>query len=285
MKILQSIFFFALICTLSCYSSSHLYKLHSENRDKTISHFNMLPSGIAKAITLEFSGIISDHLMLKTLTYMGERIIKNEKHTSGEWQIIYQALVQITNLDPRFFDAYLVAAMTLPWDAGMVKETNTLLEKAGTVLTDDYRPYFFLWYNYLNFLNDQERAGYYLEKAARKPGAPVYFKTLAARMKLFAGKTYAGIIFLQEMIQQTNDPAQLQYLKIRLQALQKIGFLEQKINLFKERYQTAPHNLQELIEKGLMSKIPKDPYGGKFYIMTDGRVYTTSKLIPQKIKK
>ena len=285
MKIWRDLILFTAICVLSSYFASGLYQLHNENREKEISHFTMIPEPMARAMTLEFSGITSDFLMLKTLTYMGERIMNNEAFTPDEWQMIYRALVQIINLDPRFIDPYVVAQMSLPWDAGMVKETNVLLEKAAKILTDDYRPYFFLWYNYFKFLNNPKKAAYYLQKSAATPGAPSYFSTLAARMNLYAGEIYAGIIFLQEIIKETNDPALLKFLRMRLQALQKIGFLEQKIQKYIKRYKTAPKQLQELVDKGLITKIPTDPYKGRFYIMENGRVYTTSNLVLPKVEK
>lgn len=285
MKIWRDLFLFTAMCIISCYSVSELYKIHTENREKKISHFTRISEPFAKAMTLEFSGLTSDYLMLKTLTYMGERIMKKEGHTPEEWQMIHQALVQITNLDVRFLDPYIVAQMSLPWDAGMVEETNILLEKAAKVLTEDYRPYFFLWYNYFYFLNNPETAGHYLQKAAKMKGAPTYFSTLAARMNLYTGKIYAAVIFLKETIRETNDPALQKSLKRRLQALQKIGFLEQKIQVYKKRFHTSPKQLQELVDKDIITKIPADPYGGNFYIMESGRVYTTSKLVLPKTEK
>ncbi len=285
MRIWRDLLLFTAICVLSSYCASSLYQLHSENRKKVISHFSLLPEDLAKAMTLEFSGIASDYLMLKTLTYMGEKLMERQVTTHDEWQMIYRALVQISNLDPRFVDTYVLAQMTLPFDAGMVEETNVLLKKAAKILTDDYRPYFFLWYNYFKFLDNQERAAYFLAKAAIVPGAPNYFSTLAARMSLYSGKTYAGVVLLQEMIKDTNDPAQLKFLRRRLQALQKIGFLELKTQEFNKRFQNFPKKLQDLVDRGIITTIPTDPYGGTFYIRKDGRVYTTSNLVLTKKEK
>ncbi len=273
------------LCLVSIYCVATLYRYHCENRNLEISHFSRLSEPVAQAVSLEFQGIISDLLMLKSLTYMGERIIRKEEISPEEWQMIYRTLTQVTNLDPRFLDPYLVAATTLPWEAGMVVETNALLEKAAKILTDDYRPNFFLWYNYFYFLNQPGKAAEYLEKAATIPGAPTYFSTLAARMNLYAGKIYAAVIFLQETMQQTTDPTLLKFQKKRLLALQKIGYLEQKIQQFKKKYHVAPKDLHELVDKGIIDQIPTDPYGGEFYIMSNGRVYTTSKLVPVKKEK
>jgi len=270
---------FAILCVVNFFCSSLFTENTAQTKTRIISNLSVLPSPVAKAVTLEFSGLISDQLMLNTLSFLGKRIMERKTNTADEWNMVYQTLVQITNLDPRFIDPYLIAAMSLPWEAGMVEEANDLLLKAAKTLTDDYRPYFFLWYNYVTFLNDQERGGYYLQKAATKPGAPPYFKTLSARMNLYAGKIETGIIFLKECIKDTTDPLQQENLKRRLQALQKIRYLELKILDYRRKYKKKPAKLTELVGKGILTKIPSDPYGGKFYIMHDGRVYTTSELV------
>jgi tetratricopeptide (TPR) repeat protein len=156
------------------------------------------------------------------------------------------------------------------------------LEKGAQVLTNDYRPHFFLWYNYFSYLNDPEKAGEHLQKAARIPGSPPYFSTLAARMDLYAGKIYAAVIFLEETLKETSDPAMRHFLSMRLEAMKRIGFLEYKIQDYRKRFLKNPQTLQDLVDSGVITKIPTDPYGGEFYIMENGRVYTTSKLVAPK---
>ena len=285
MKKLWGLLFLISLAILSSYCVTTLYHLHSENRGETLSHLVDLPEPLAQAMTLEYPGLASDFLMLKVLTYLGQKIMSSEQVSRDEWQIIYRTLKQITNLDPRFLDPYVVAQMTLPFDAGMVKETNMLLEKAAQILEKDYRPNFFLWYNYFYFLNDPTTAAKYLEKAARIPGAPTNFSTLAARMNLYAGKIQAAVIFLEENLRETNDPSLQKFLSLRIESLKKIGFLEYKMMEFKKRYDKTPEKLQELIDCGLITSIPKDPYGGEFYILEGGRVYSTSKLVSPKTKK
>jgi hypothetical protein len=279
MNIPRSLLLLPFLGILSAYCVTALYNLHSEDRKQYISHFVSLPEPLARAMTLEFPGLASDILMLKTLSFLGEKVMNNEQPSHEEWQNVYQILTQITNLDPRFMDPYVVAQTTLPFEAKMVRETNILLEKAAEILTEDYRPHFFLWHNYFYFLNDPKTAGEHLEKAARMPGAPVYFTTLAARMNLYAGKINVAVIYLEETLRETSEPSMQKFLTLRIEALKKIGFLENAVMEFKKRYNIFPKHLQELIECGLVLRIPKDPYGGEFFIMEKGRVYSTSKLV------
>lgn len=270
------------LLSLSSYCVSSLYQLHAQKSSESLSRLADIPEPIARAMALEYSGISSDFLMLKVLTFLGQKIMDKEELTKDEWHTTYRTLKQVTNLDPRFVDPYVVAQMTLPFEAGMVDETNTLLEKAAQIRQEDYRPNFYLWYNHLYFLNNPEKAGKYLEKAARMPGAPTYFATLASRMHYYAGNIKVAIIFLEENLRETTDPSLQEFLSTRIAAFKKIGFLESKILEFRKQFNKTPKQLQELVESGLIARIPDDPYGGEFYIMEGGRVYSTSKLVFHK---
>ena len=145
MKKLGATFLLLVLLAAAPLCVTFLYNLHGERGSETLSYLANLPAPLARAMTLEYSGVASDHLMLKALTYMGQKIISNASTTKEEWQAIYRVLQQCINLDPRFLDPYVLAQMTLPGDAGMVVETNALLEKAAQLLVNDYRPHFFLW--------------------------------------------------------------------------------------------------------------------------------------------
>jgi hypothetical protein len=285
MKKLQCLLFIIALATLSFFCVGTLYQLHSKSAGESLNNIGHLPGPLVKAFTFEFSGVASDFLMLKVLSYLGEKLMNNEQLSKDEWQIVYLTIKQIVTLDTRFLDAYTVAQTTLPFEAGMVKETNQLLEQAAEIMTTDYRPNFFLWYNYFYFLNDAETAGKYLEKAARMPGAPPYFSTLAARMNLYAGKIRAAILFLEETAKDTSDPSLQKFLSMRIEALKKIGYLEYKVSEFRKQHDKSPKNLQELVDYGLIPSIPTDPYGGEFYITKEGRVYSTSALVLPKKKE
>ena len=68
-------------------------------------------------------------------------------------------------------------------------------------------------------------------------------------------------------MRETNDPAMRAFLSKRLEALKRIGFLEYKIKEYKKRFNKTPSKLQDLIDSGVITKIPSDPYGGEFYLL------------------
>lgn len=275
----RAITYLVILISITSYSSSRLYNLHSERKDQKFSQLALIPGPIAKVASLEFSGVASDYLMLQTLTFLGEKLMAKQVLSKEQWQIIYKALDQITYLDPRFLDPYVLAEMTLPWEAGMVQEVNELLERLIKIRTNDHRPFFFLWYNYFYFLKDPATAARYLEQAAKIPGAPEFYTTLAARSSFYGKHTEAGILFLKEMLSETNDPNRRKFLLLRLDALEKISFLEQKIQEYKRKYNILPESLELLVKHGLIDRIPDDPYGGDFHIVDKEQVYSTSRLV------
>ena len=64
----------------------------------------------------------------------------------------------------------------------------------------------------------------------------------------------------------------------RAAAFEKILHLEKAVLAYRKRFQTEPKKLEDLVEAGLLVKIPEDPYGGSFYLDNEGRVRTTSRL-------
>ena len=270
----------AISILLICITSHHyIFSRNSTNQSLSISNLALVPKQIAEVTVLEYKNIVSNYLFLNVLTFLGEKLLSGDQSENIEWGKIYSALDLITDLDPRAYDPYVLAQTTLPWEASMVDETNLLLLKAVKANPQNYRIYLFLWFNYFYFLEENEKAAFYLEKASKAPGAPKYYATLSARMHLYEGNILKGIIFLEELLKETYDPNRKKFLQNRLDALKKINFLEQKIKEFRTIYHIFPANLNMLIEKGLIENIPSDPYGGYFYIMDNGRVYTTSKLV------
>ena len=282
---IKTILYLVALIIITSFCGTQIYSSHADRKDEVFSQLALIPGPVAKVASLEFSGVASDYLMLQTLTYLGEKIMNKEVLNKDQWHVIYKALDQTTYLDSRFLDPYVLAEMTLPWEAGMVHETNELLKKIIKVRTNDHRPFFFLWYNYFYFLKDPATGAQYLEQAAKIPGAPPYYATLAARSSFYGKQTEAGILFLKEMLGDTTDPERKKFLLLRLNALEKIAFLEQKIQEYKKLTNILPKSLKQLIDKGLISQIPEDPYGGTFHIVDKEQVYSTSKLVLPAPKK
>lgn len=261
-----------------------LFALHADEQREEITRLVNLPPWLIKLSSLEFHGLAADYLMLKTMVLHGDRLIRQVEITQEDWEITFLAVDQIVNLDQRFWDPYVLVTMTIPWEKAMVDRANALLLKAAEARVQDYRPYFYLWFNHYQILRDPASAGKYLRLASQKPGAPPYLTTLAARMSLYSGNTWEGVRFLEQMIVNTSNPVLKKEWGVRLESLKRIALLEDKVAEYLKLFGKRPEDLQELIGKGLLAEIPSDPYGGTFFVTRDGHVYTTSKLVMSKKK-
>jgi len=241
-----------------------------------------LPATVLRAAALEFHGIASDFMFLKTITYVGLRLQEHSSPTKEEWHKAATMLRGVTDLDPMFWDPYLFAEVIFPWQANMQPEADKLLQKAARYRTNDFQPFYFLGFNAFYFEHNAAKAAPYLRRAAALPGAPAFLKGLAARFSLYGNQTKLGIVFLADLLKNTSNPKTNAYLKKRLRTLELINLLENKVKEFQKATSRLPQSLDELIKKGLLDTIPQDPYGGKFTITANGRVYTTSNMIEQK---
>ncbi len=253
--------------------------------DETMTNIGNMPSSFIRAAALEFHGLAADMMFLKTMTYAGLKLQEQKKTSNEEWQQTYAMLNAVTDLDPRFWDPYLFAEVMFAWQNNMQNQANKLLLKAAHYRPNDYQPYYFLGFNAFYFNHDAAKAAPYLRKSASRPGAPGFLKGLAARFSLYGSQTKLGILFLANLLKSTSNPKTRTYLTKRLQTLKKINYLEDKVKEFQNLEGYLPNSLKELVSSGLITAIPKDPYGGKFTIMPNGRVYTTSNMIKKKSKK
>ena len=240
----------------------------------------VLPSTILKITSLDFDGLASDILYLKAIVFYGSTITGKTRRTlkDYEYKWINDTLNVSTDLDPYFLDPYFFANAILTWEGNKVKEANALLEKGNRYREWDYWLPFYLGFNYFYFLGENDKAAFYLMAASKKPGASPFYGHLGARLAYKSNKVENAIIFLESMLEKTEDTSMRNDYEMRLKALRSILFLQKAIAVYKEKTGRSPEILTELLRIGIINSIPDDPYGGKFYIDKEGDVKTTSDL-------
>lgn len=239
----------------------------------------MLPSKITGPASLEFSGIVSDFFFLKMTTFFGGKFIQNEQLEEKHADFLYESANILTDLDPWFWDAYLVADMILSWDFGKIDLANTLLFKARKHRTADFKVPYYIGFNYFYFLKDNANGAKYLMEAAQLPNAPNYLSSLATRLSMYQNQYGPAIMFLNDILETTQSPELKKQFEMRLKTLLIMDQLGKKVHEFKWKFGRFPEKLNDLVDKGLVESIPDDPYGGKFILLENKRVYTTSKII------
>jgi len=237
----------------------------------------VIPSQYSRVLALGNRGLLADYLFLKVVSFVGGRFIEGQSFKSEDWDYLVASLHVITDLDPYFLDPYFLSEGLLAWDAGMPEAANEILVKGAEHRPEDWRLPFFIGFNHFYFLSDYVSAADYIMRAAKLPDSPDYLQTLAARLAYYGGKSKTALLFLQQMIAEADDPLLRSRLAKRLLALERAVQIEEALELFKLRQERLPSAMTELAELGYLEELPEDPYGGKWGILENGRVFSTSK--------
>lgn len=254
------------------------------NQRSGLEKLGYTPQGkLYKAVLGDYRWFMGDYLALKSIIYYGGRIeqLRQRKFKEIEFYNLYRTIETSVILNPYHEDSYYFAQAAFVWDIGRVKEVNALLDYMADYRTWDYRIPFFLGFNYSYFLKDYEKAANYFKKAAELSGSPLFTK-LASRYFYEGGETELGIAFLEYMYQNAQKESIKESYKMRLDLLKNIKAIEKALSEFRNEFGKLPDNIDELVTKGFIVKIPSDPYGGKFYIDKNGKIRTTSKMTQKK---
>ncbi|MBE9503316.1 MAG: hypothetical protein IME96_03995 [Proteobacteria bacterium] len=274
-----SIFLIGYITTFSGFENSRKQIKSQQVKGLT------LPPVVLKLMTLEFKTVTADFLFVRASQFYGGKAGQQESLVEEDWQWLNHNFHVITELDPYFQDPYYVANGIFTWDAHMYEEANTLLQKGVDARSWDWWLPFLVGFNKFFFQGKNKEGADYLLEAHKRPGAWGMLPTLAARLYYKEGATETAISFLEALLTNEKNADIRKNYTIRLDALKKILYLERAASLYEDRMAVKPRNLKVLLDFGIIKTIPKDPYGGQFYIDKDGSIKTTSKLAFATLKR
>ncbi len=238
----------------------------------------VLPSRYSRILSFGNKGLLADFQFLRLTTFLGGRSLLGKKLSDEDWHYFISSVDSITDLDPYFVDPYFLSEGFLTWEAGKISDANRLLAKGVKYRDWDWRLPYFVGFNYFYFQKDYKAGADYIMKAAKIPGAPSFLPTLAARLAYYGGKSRTAILFIKGMLAETSDIGLRKILTLRLKALESAELIENAVQNFKEDHGRLPKS-HELVDLGYLKELPQDPYGGKWVILENGRVFSTSKFV------
>jgi hypothetical protein len=132
---------------------------------------------------------------------------------------------------------------------------------------------------YFSDLNEIQKAAYHMGEAAKCPGAPSWYESLAARMYVSANEPDMAISILESLyMNEVNEDLKkdIAY-KIKLVYIDKTILELDKLRKQYEAKFAPMKTLQELVEKGFIKEIPRDPFGGNYFLdLKEGKIKTNS---------
>jgi hypothetical protein len=177
----------------------------------------------------------------------------------SEWA--YGMMELITDLDPKFYKAYLFAGMGLIHNFDDVYRAKPILEKGMIVFPDSWELPFWIGYAHYVYWEDYEVAGEFLWQAFQKPGSPKQFLSLMISALEKGGSYQRAFLAMKMLYDSTNDDNVKAIYGERMMQLDNLLVLQKAVSDYKAKTGSGINSLNDLIQGGYLDKIPDDPFG------------------------
>ena len=196
----------------------------------------------AKRMALAFNGLAADWYWMRSLQYVGGKIVAFEDtHSEGfglsdlDLHVLPSLLRVSTTLDPQFIAPYEYGAMLLP---EISPDDATALLNAGVAANPKtWRLYHLLGYVYWQ-RHHYEMASEIYAKGGNLPGAPPWMAVMGARMKADGGSRDAAREMYRHLYDASNDPAVKDMVEkqlMRLKSLDERDEIRNVLNAYQAR--------------------------------------------------
>jgi hypothetical protein len=224
-----------------------------------------------------FEDLAADVYWLRTVQYYGAQ---RTFVADSRYELLAPLIGITTRLDPRLEIAYRYGAIFLseglPIGAGRPRDGVALLKQGMRNLPEAWTLVGQLGFFYYLFLHDSVSAAAVLNQAAQRPGAPFWFRTMAADLLARGGERATARRMWQQMYEQSEEGVIKQNAELRLRiydSLDRADRLEQLVARYRARAGSNPRRLLELAASGLWSGPLTDVAGVAFdYDQESGRV-------------
>jgi hypothetical protein len=238
-----------------------------------------VPTLLLQVLAGEFKGLLADLIVMEAGAQLGTEVISTGAGHEvvvrpRDWETIARLFNHAMALDPRFEHTYMLAQGWLPWDGGMVEETQKILRLAAENRPWDWRPRHLLGFNEYYFLQNPGEAGKIFLEASKIPDAPPFLAILGARLAHKGGQTEAAIGLLRVMLagKTAEDPGH-QDMVNRLRALEGVFVLEQAVKYYQAVHGELPPGLDTLTREGILTSLPANPYDLPYCLDAEGAVH------------
>ncbi len=228
-----------------------------------------------RVMSLEYAPLMADIYWTRVVQYYGD---KHERHDAN-FELLWPLLDLTTTLDPNLLVAYRFGATFLsepsPRGAGRPDLAIEFLGRGIRENPDYWRFYEDLGFVYYFELKDYEKASAAFAEGSKNPDAQIWMKVMAARIAAEGESLSTSIFLWNEIYETTKDPMvkenALTHLRL-LKAKEDRRQLDALADEFEKRTGRRPARLGELVQAGLLPRLPMDPLGYAYVLGPNGRV-------------
>ena len=221
----------------------------------------------AKRISLGFNGLAADWYWMRSLQYVGRKILDTPENVSLDnlsqlnMKLLAPLLDTATTLDPEFLDPYEYAAVVLP--TVDVNEAIRITQKGIAANPNAWR-----LYQHLGYIQWQQRdykaASETYGRGAQIPGAPPWMEAMKAKMAAEGGsRTLAREIYTRMYEQSADERVKEMAAKrlVQLESLDQRDALKKFVTDFQKRAGKCPATWRDLEQYVRALRIPADASG------------------------
>ncbi|HZC65037.1 MAG TPA: hypothetical protein VE545_00570, partial [Candidatus Dormibacteraeota bacterium] len=161
-----------------------------------------------------------------------------------------------------------------PGGAGRPDQAVALLQRGIQENPDYWRFYEDLGFVYYMDAKDYTKAAQAFEEGSRRPHAQIWMRVMAAKVAA-EGESFETSMFLwRDVYQNAIDPdtkkgalTHLQLLRVREDCKQ----LDALVEKYEKRFGHPPDNISQLVQSGMLDRIPVDPLGIAYMLDAQGK--------------
>lgn len=242
----------------------------------------------AKRLTLAFNGLAADWYWMRSLQYVGGKIVNYQDTHDGQLMLtnlssldlrLLGSLLDVaTTLDPQFIPVYEYGAVILPEIDP--DQAIALVNKGIAANPASWRLHQHLGYIYWQ-RGDYTKASEVYAAGAKLPGVPAWMAAMSARLKADAGSRDAAREIYQRLHETSDDKTVKEMVVahlMRLDSLDEREAITRALEEFRTRFGRCATSWREVVPffRGTTLRIdpsngtPVDPSGAAYLLTKDG---------------
>ena len=228
---------------------------------------------LLKRLSLGYDALLGDIYWTRAVQYYGAKLPTSDR----DFHLLAPLLDVATTLDPNLLPAYHFGAFFLSekqGGAGRPDLAVDLVKKGIAANPNNWTLSSDLGFLYYMRLKDYDKAAATYLETSKIPGAPQFFKILAARIALKGGAFDTSRMIWSEVYETTKDEnvkkhalEELKGLKAQSDEMQ----LDQLAQDYHSRFGRYPQSTRDLVEAAIIKGVPLDPDGFPYAFGPDGK--------------
>ncbi|MEP7148615.1 MAG: hypothetical protein ABI857_07000 [Acidobacteriota bacterium] len=216
-----------------------------------------------KGFVFGAEGLVADWYWMNSLQYFGKKItavglenLNLDDMSALNPRLLYPYLNNATDLDPHFIAPYSYGATILP--AIDTEQAIALTEKGIASNPNEWRLHQYLGYIYWRRGN-YDRASEIYEEGSRVPRAPLFFKQMAARMKVEGGNRSVARDMYKQLLAESQDDVSKKNIELRLMQIDSLDerdLINPVLKIFAERNGRCATRWQEILPLLSNARLP-----------------------------